>query len=128
MAFHDIQIDKTKPLWHNYFLCGLKGIQVNIIRIKLLNFYLKQIYCTFIFLGSWFIYLLFLLFALFLCPLTFFSVWIAIGNTQLFPYMFTNGYRRASRFKIVHACASATNGVRLTIHTHLFKNLYGFPF
>ncbi|KAM4675603.1 N-acetylgalactosamine kinase [Discoglossus pictus] len=22
-----IQIDKTKPLWHNYFLCGLKGIQ-----------------------------------------------------------------------------------------------------
>lgn len=27
VAFHDIQIDKTKPLWHNYFLCGLKGIQ-----------------------------------------------------------------------------------------------------
>ncbi|XP_012297602.1 N-acetylgalactosamine kinase isoform X5 [Aotus nancymaae] len=23
----NIQIDKTKPLWHNYFLCGLKGIQ-----------------------------------------------------------------------------------------------------
>ncbi|XP_003471910.1 N-acetylgalactosamine kinase isoform X1 [Cavia porcellus] len=22
-----IQIDKTKPLWHNYFLCGFKGIQ-----------------------------------------------------------------------------------------------------
>ncbi|CAH2274025.1 N-acetylgalactosamine kinase isoform X1 [Pelobates cultripes] len=25
----DIQIDKTKPFWHNYFLCGLKGIQDN---------------------------------------------------------------------------------------------------
>ncbi|NP_001080687.1 galactokinase 2 L homeolog [Xenopus laevis] len=24
---NDIKIDKTKPLWHNYFLCGLKGIQ-----------------------------------------------------------------------------------------------------
>ncbi|XP_011754693.1 N-acetylgalactosamine kinase isoform X5 [Macaca nemestrina] len=24
---NNIQIDKTKPLWHNYFLCGLKGIQ-----------------------------------------------------------------------------------------------------
>ncbi|XP_069480877.1 N-acetylgalactosamine kinase [Ambystoma mexicanum] len=24
---NSIQIDKTKPLWHNYFLCGLKGIQ-----------------------------------------------------------------------------------------------------
>ncbi|KAM5336898.1 N-acetylgalactosamine kinase isoform 1-T1 [Glossophaga mutica] len=24
---NDIQIDKTKPLWHNYFLCGFKGIQ-----------------------------------------------------------------------------------------------------
>lgn len=23
----DIHIDKTKPLWHYYFLCGLKGIQ-----------------------------------------------------------------------------------------------------
>ncbi|MBN3296336.1 GALK2 kinase, partial [Amia calva] len=23
----DIQIDKSKPLWHYYFLCGLKGIQ-----------------------------------------------------------------------------------------------------
>ncbi|XP_078540915.1 N-acetylgalactosamine kinase isoform X2 [Lissotriton helveticus] len=23
----NIQIDKTKPLWHNYFLCGLKGVQ-----------------------------------------------------------------------------------------------------
>ncbi|XP_016065612.1 PREDICTED: N-acetylgalactosamine kinase isoform X1 [Miniopterus natalensis] len=23
----NIQIDKTKPLWHNYFLCGFKGIQ-----------------------------------------------------------------------------------------------------
>uniref|UniRef100_A0A2K6PDE5 Galactokinase 2 n=1 Tax=Rhinopithecus roxellana TaxID=61622 RepID=A0A2K6PDE5_RHIRO len=24
---NNIQIDKTKALWHNYFLCGLKGIQ-----------------------------------------------------------------------------------------------------
>ncbi|XP_055218944.2 N-acetylgalactosamine kinase isoform X6 [Gorilla gorilla gorilla] len=24
---NNVQIDKTKPLWHNYFLCGLKGIQ-----------------------------------------------------------------------------------------------------
>ncbi|XP_074090815.1 N-acetylgalactosamine kinase isoform X2 [Macrotis lagotis] len=24
---NDIYIDKTKPQWHNYFLCGLKGIQ-----------------------------------------------------------------------------------------------------
>ncbi|XP_065797907.1 N-acetylgalactosamine kinase isoform X1 [Muntiacus reevesi] len=24
---NNIQIDKTKPLWHNYFLCGFKGIQ-----------------------------------------------------------------------------------------------------
>ncbi|XP_012861786.1 N-acetylgalactosamine kinase [Echinops telfairi] len=24
---NDIQIDQTKPLWHNYFLCGFKGIQ-----------------------------------------------------------------------------------------------------
>ncbi|KAG8505224.1 N-acetylgalactosamine kinase [Galemys pyrenaicus] len=23
----NIQIDKTKPLWHNYFLCGFKGIK-----------------------------------------------------------------------------------------------------
>ncbi|XP_044294525.1 N-acetylgalactosamine kinase [Varanus komodoensis] len=23
----DIQINKTKPVWHNYFLCGLKGIK-----------------------------------------------------------------------------------------------------
>ncbi|KAM4747942.1 N-acetylgalactosamine kinase [Rhinophrynus dorsalis] len=27
VSVNDIQIDKTKPLWHNYFLCGLKGIQ-----------------------------------------------------------------------------------------------------
>ncbi|XP_053321119.1 N-acetylgalactosamine kinase [Spea bombifrons] len=27
VSFENIQIDKTKPLWHNYFLCGLKGIQ-----------------------------------------------------------------------------------------------------
>lgn len=26
---NNIYIDKTKPLWHNYFLCGFKGIQVN---------------------------------------------------------------------------------------------------
>jgi hypothetical protein len=26
---NNICIDKTKPLWHNYFLCGFKGIQVN---------------------------------------------------------------------------------------------------
>ncbi|XP_064148059.1 N-acetylgalactosamine kinase isoform X4 [Loxodonta africana] len=24
---NNIQIDKTKPVWHNYFLCGFKGIQ-----------------------------------------------------------------------------------------------------
>uniref|UniRef100_A0A8D0H3N0 N-acetylgalactosamine kinase n=1 Tax=Sphenodon punctatus TaxID=8508 RepID=A0A8D0H3N0_SPHPU len=24
---NNIQINQTKPLWHNYFLCGLKGIQ-----------------------------------------------------------------------------------------------------
>ncbi|XP_052580860.1 N-acetylgalactosamine kinase isoform X4 [Peromyscus californicus insignis] len=24
---NNIHIDKTKPLWHNYFLCGFKGIQ-----------------------------------------------------------------------------------------------------
>ncbi|KAM3925568.1 N-acetylgalactosamine kinase [Leptodactylus fuscus] len=27
VGLNDIQIDKTKPLWHSYFLCGLKGIQ-----------------------------------------------------------------------------------------------------
>uniref|UniRef100_A0A8B9VQS1 N-acetylgalactosamine kinase n=1 Tax=Anas zonorhyncha TaxID=75864 RepID=A0A8B9VQS1_9AVES len=26
-SINDIQIDKTKSQWHNYFLCGLKGIQ-----------------------------------------------------------------------------------------------------
>uniref|UniRef100_A0ABI7YA10 Galactokinase 2 n=1 Tax=Felis catus TaxID=9685 RepID=A0ABI7YA10_FELCA len=26
---NNIQIDKTKPLWHNYFLCGFKGIQTH---------------------------------------------------------------------------------------------------
>nr|XP_047908289.1 N-acetylgalactosamine kinase isoform X3 [Anser cygnoides] len=26
-SVNDIQINKTKPQWHNYFLCGLKGIQ-----------------------------------------------------------------------------------------------------
>ncbi|XP_069844499.1 N-acetylgalactosamine kinase isoform X3 [Dipodomys merriami] len=26
-SVNNIQIDKTKPLWHNYFLCGFKGIQ-----------------------------------------------------------------------------------------------------
>ncbi|XP_053449282.1 N-acetylgalactosamine kinase isoform X4 [Nycticebus coucang] len=29
----NIQIDKTKPLWHNYFLCGFKGIQVELAEI-----------------------------------------------------------------------------------------------
>lgn len=24
---NNVQIDKTKPLWHNYFLCEFKGIQ-----------------------------------------------------------------------------------------------------
>lgn len=28
-SINDIQIDKTKSQWHNYFLCGLKGIQVS---------------------------------------------------------------------------------------------------
>ncbi|KAM8974170.1 N-acetylgalactosamine kinase, partial [Pelodytes ibericus] len=27
VSVNDIQIEKTKPLWYNYFLCGLKGIQ-----------------------------------------------------------------------------------------------------
>ncbi|XP_063782097.1 N-acetylgalactosamine kinase [Pseudophryne corroboree] len=27
VGVNDIQIDKTKPLWHSYFLCGVKGIQ-----------------------------------------------------------------------------------------------------
>ncbi|XP_066448724.1 N-acetylgalactosamine kinase isoform X2 [Eleutherodactylus coqui] len=27
LGLNDIQINKTKPLWHSYFLCGLKGIQ-----------------------------------------------------------------------------------------------------
>ncbi|XP_042108423.1 N-acetylgalactosamine kinase isoform X6 [Ovis aries] len=30
---NNIQIDKTKPLWHNYFLCGFKGIQVELAEI-----------------------------------------------------------------------------------------------
>ncbi|KAF6130157.1 galactokinase 2 [Phyllostomus discolor] len=30
---NDIQIDKTKPVWHNYFLCGFKGIQVELAEI-----------------------------------------------------------------------------------------------
>ncbi|XP_029430385.1 N-acetylgalactosamine kinase isoform X3 [Rhinatrema bivittatum] len=29
----NIQIEKTKPLWHNYFLCGLKGIQVELAEL-----------------------------------------------------------------------------------------------
>uniref|UniRef100_G3THV2 N-acetylgalactosamine kinase n=1 Tax=Loxodonta africana TaxID=9785 RepID=G3THV2_LOXAF len=33
---NNIQIDKTKPVWHNYFLCGFKGIQVSqLMRRKL---------------------------------------------------------------------------------------------
>ncbi|XP_073922010.1 N-acetylgalactosamine kinase isoform X5 [Castor canadensis] len=27
ISANNIQIDKTKPLWYNYFLCGFKGIQ-----------------------------------------------------------------------------------------------------
>ncbi|XP_056428207.1 N-acetylgalactosamine kinase isoform X5 [Hyla sarda] len=27
LSLNDIEINKTKPLWHSYFLCGLKGIQ-----------------------------------------------------------------------------------------------------
>ncbi|XP_072004378.1 N-acetylgalactosamine kinase isoform X3 [Engystomops pustulosus] len=27
LGLNDIQIDKTKPMWHSYFMCGLKGIQ-----------------------------------------------------------------------------------------------------
>ncbi|XP_047394440.1 N-acetylgalactosamine kinase isoform X3 [Sciurus carolinensis] len=30
---NNIQIDKTKPFWHNYFLCGFKGIQVELAEI-----------------------------------------------------------------------------------------------
>ncbi|XP_064148058.1 N-acetylgalactosamine kinase isoform X3 [Loxodonta africana] len=30
---NNIQIDKTKPVWHNYFLCGFKGIQVELAEI-----------------------------------------------------------------------------------------------
>ncbi|XP_027322551.2 N-acetylgalactosamine kinase isoform X3 [Anas acuta] len=32
-SINDIQIDKTKSQWHNYFLCGLKGIQVELAEI-----------------------------------------------------------------------------------------------
>nr|XP_047908294.1 N-acetylgalactosamine kinase isoform X8 [Anser cygnoides] len=32
-SVNDIQINKTKPQWHNYFLCGLKGIQVELAEI-----------------------------------------------------------------------------------------------
>uniref|UniRef100_A0A8C7C0Y7 Galactokinase 2 n=1 Tax=Neovison vison TaxID=452646 RepID=A0A8C7C0Y7_NEOVI len=38
---NNIQIDKTKPLWHNYFLCGFKGIQVNWFIRQLLAVELK---------------------------------------------------------------------------------------
>ncbi|XP_064931950.1 N-acetylgalactosamine kinase isoform X6 [Columba livia] len=30
---NNVQINKTKPQWHNYFLCGLKGIQVELAEI-----------------------------------------------------------------------------------------------
>ncbi|XP_040131542.1 N-acetylgalactosamine kinase isoform X3 [Ictidomys tridecemlineatus] len=30
---NNIQIDRTNPLWHNYFLCGFKGIQVELAEI-----------------------------------------------------------------------------------------------
>ncbi|XP_044835757.1 N-acetylgalactosamine kinase isoform X2 [Mauremys mutica] len=29
----NIHINKTKPVWHNYFLCGLKGVQVELAEI-----------------------------------------------------------------------------------------------
>jgi len=32
-SVNNIQINKTKPQWHNYFLCGLKGIQVSQIHL-----------------------------------------------------------------------------------------------
>ncbi|KAM9064952.1 N-acetylgalactosamine kinase isoform X2 [Sarcophilus harrisii] len=32
-SVNDIHIDKTNPQWHNYFLCGLKGIQVELAEI-----------------------------------------------------------------------------------------------
>ncbi|XP_035409684.1 N-acetylgalactosamine kinase isoform X2 [Cygnus atratus] len=32
-SVNDIQINKTKLQWHNYFLCGLKGIQVELAEI-----------------------------------------------------------------------------------------------
>ncbi|XP_059570633.1 N-acetylgalactosamine kinase isoform X3 [Alligator mississippiensis] len=32
-SVNNIQINQTKPLWHNYFLCGLKGIQVELAEI-----------------------------------------------------------------------------------------------
>ncbi|XP_073922009.1 N-acetylgalactosamine kinase isoform X4 [Castor canadensis] len=33
ISANNIQIDKTKPLWYNYFLCGFKGIQVELAEI-----------------------------------------------------------------------------------------------
>ncbi|XP_046780914.1 N-acetylgalactosamine kinase isoform X1 [Gallus gallus] len=32
-SVNNIQINKSKPQWHNYFLCGLKGIQVELAEI-----------------------------------------------------------------------------------------------
>ncbi|XP_071611363.1 N-acetylgalactosamine kinase isoform X2 [Heliangelus exortis] len=32
-SVNNIEINKTKPQWHNYFLCGLKGIQVELAEI-----------------------------------------------------------------------------------------------
>ncbi|XP_037765844.1 N-acetylgalactosamine kinase isoform X4 [Chelonia mydas] len=32
-SVNNIHINKTKPVWHNYFLCGLKGIQVELAEI-----------------------------------------------------------------------------------------------
>ncbi|XP_040269954.1 N-acetylgalactosamine kinase [Bufo bufo] len=39
LGLKDIQINKTKPLWHSYFLCGLKGIQehFNLDQLKGMN-------------------------------------------------------------------------------------------
>lgn len=44
---NNIQIDKTKPLWHNYFLCGFKGIQVNwfirqLLAVELITYIIYQ--------------------------------------------------------------------------------------
>ncbi|XP_005304061.2 N-acetylgalactosamine kinase isoform X2 [Chrysemys picta bellii] len=32
-SVNNIHVNKTKPVWHNYFLCGLKGVQVELAEI-----------------------------------------------------------------------------------------------